>query len=375
MAECDIKSFFDCVSHQAAIDSLEELESECRQREPGFRIDDRARKVFLAYLGCYSFKGNVLGEGRELLLRKDKDASFPWPEEDLKRLHSGNQLDKIGVPQGGALSCLIANTVLHTADKALKHLSQDGALTYLRYCDDMILFAGEQRLCQEGFGEYAKALERRLLPAHPAKDPRPYSKQFYQGKSHQPYRWAKGEIPWIQFVGYQVRYDGLVRVRSKSVKKESRKITKTADQLISVLALEGKNPSLATHIKKTQRQILHRFRQKLISMSVGRIALSSRSETPMAMCWANGFRGLRSRTLVMGALVSLDRQRERQIARVLRRLRLLPVLTKGTDSKVTGVLKFYGGPYSYYGQFKPPAAPVPAPVSGTERSLSAPERG
>jgi hypothetical protein len=97
----------------------------------------------------------------------------------------------------------------------------------------MILLASKKWVCRKAFDLYCAALKRKQLPIHLPKEPGQYSKQFYAGKSHLPYFWGNHtigrRIPWIQFVGYQIRYDGLVRVRRKSVQKELKKITSKAD--------------------------------------------------------------------------------------------------------------------------------------------------
>ncbi|MHC4537067.1 MAG: hypothetical protein ACYS6K_24220 [Planctomycetota bacterium] len=77
-------------------------------------------------------------------------------------------------------------------------------------------------------------VEKRL-PAHTPVPIKEYSKDYYDIKSKLPFRWGnrRGEriIPWISFLGYQVRYDGIIRVRRKSIQKELEKqvrvVTKT----------------------------------------------------------------------------------------------------------------------------------------------------
>ncbi|MBK8362805.1 MAG: hypothetical protein IPL24_03750 [Bacteroidetes bacterium] len=44
----------------------------------------------------------------------------------------------MGIPQGGALSGLIANLVLDFADRKMQSLN-DSKLLYVRFCDDMII--------------------------------------------------------------------------------------------------------------------------------------------------------------------------------------------------------------------------------------------
>ena len=360
VAECDIKAFFDCVPHRVAVESIDDLIAEKRSIDKSSVVDERALRILQAYVAAYSFRKTVMGVALESLRKhRDPKASFPWPEDDLRSFHGEGVLDEIGVPQGGALSCLIANAVLHKADKALRELStREGAsFTYLRYCDDMILLAEKEGVCREAFDLYAREVKSRFLPIHQPKHPGLYSEKFYEGKSHLPYLWGPKDtivgIPWIQFVGYQIRHDGLVRVRLKSLKKELRKITSTADELLNLLRLGSKNTSLAAHIRKSRRQIKHRFQQKLISMSVGRIILGPSRQGLMPMCWASGFRGLKSRRIVLTTLKILDRHRERQIARVVRALSVLSAPRRGpAEARKSDVLPFYGCPFSDWSQFR-----------------------
>jgi len=316
VAECDIRGFFDCVSHEVAKASLRDAIVELHQLSPHVVVDQRAIRIFDAYLESYSFSTDVLVRGAARLKRIDAEGKFKWPESDLKVLHAQDPLPSIGVPQGGALSCLMANLVLHTADKRVQGVSALGStFLYMRYCDDMIIVASEERACREAFREYFDSLLYLRLPAHPAKTVHSYDRAFWDGKSNGPYVWnapQRNGIPWVQFVGYQVRYDGLVRVRPKSLRKQFRKLTVSADEVLRVLS-RGNSTLMA---RKRPRQILYRLRQRLIAISVGRVQFGQPRSGPMPMCWANGFRGLFGRHLVVAHLRALDRHRERQLSQL-----------------------------------------------------------
>jgi Reverse transcriptase (RNA-dependent DNA polymerase) len=362
VAECDIKGFFDCVSHKVALSAFNQLIRDARRKNRRLKVDGRAMEIFSAYLSAYSFPRNVLEDSAKELLAKDPQGEFAWPRRELEKLHKHSNLHGIGVPQGGALSCLIANAVLHAADKSLDSLKRKlgKSFTYLRYCDDMILLAREKKTCTAAFKRYLAVVSNNLLPVHAPKKVRTYSKDFWKGKSNSPYLWARPErnkgIPWIQFVGFQVRYDGLVRVRPKSLKKHIQKLTAAADGMLAKLnpgRREGSIvPPFAIGLRKSNRQIIHRFRQRLISMAVGRARLGRRRSGPLAMCWANGFRGLLGRRIVRSNLKTLDRHRERQIRRIVKRLRLRPEVRNSAREPVKGVHKYYGAPFSYWGQFR-----------------------
>jgi hypothetical protein len=365
VAECDIKGFFDCVSHGIARGAVRQLITDARKRYPTLSIDRRAMRIFNAYLNAYSFSVNVAKTAQASLQKRKPGAKFKWPKDDLVHLHGKAELPNIGVPQGGALSCLIANAVLHRADKELNRLEGQlgkGSFVYLRYCDDMILLAQDRKVCKKTYSRYCRSVKRLRLPIHPPKDVGKYSKEFWDGKSNKPYRWAKpndGEgIPWIQFVGYQVRYDGTMRVRLKSLKKHFRKLTEASDGLLAALNPGPKKlgavPPFAPGLRKNALQVRHRFHQKLISIAVGRRRLHQALDETMGMCWANGFRGLLGKKIISSSLKALDRHRERQIQRVIRRLKPLPP-SKSSEhqkSEARHVLGFYGFPFSYWAQFQ-----------------------
>ncbi|HOQ44641.1 MAG TPA: reverse transcriptase domain-containing protein [Bryobacteraceae bacterium] len=362
VAECDIRAFYDCVAHGTAQRALEEAIDEAKQVSPSLEIDRRARRVFEAYLKSYNFEDSVLRRCLSNLCKRDVKAKFNWPAEDLRVLHGRESLPRIGIPQGGALSCLIANLVLHAADKEIRKVCHESTadFRYMRYCDDMIILAADRNQCERAYQRYFDTLLHLRLPAHPAKEVEKYGRSFWAGKSNATYHWfdkSKGGIPWIQFVGYQIRYDGLVRVRPKSLRKHFRKLTTTADELFKALIVDGKDGS-RIGARKTKHQILHRFRQKMISLSVGRVKLAKPADGPLPMCWANGFRGLLGKRIIATHLKALDRHRERQIRRVERRIAGLQVPRDRTKSP-KGVLPFYGYPFSYFAQFRvaPPRTP------------------
>lgn len=345
VAECDIKGFFDCVGHAVARQALTNLAA-----DNGFRPHPRAIAIFNAYLQSYSFLLSVRGTAQKQLQKHDPQGVFKWHEADLQKLYGRRTLPPIGVPQGGALSCLIANAVLHEADKVVARLQEEakGELLYLRYCDDMILISPDRKVCTAAFAAYRNVLETLLLPAHAPVRIVKYVKEFWEGKSKHSYRWAAGGVPWIQFVGYQVRHDGTVRIRAKSIRKHFDSVTELTNRLLSTL----RNASRRGGVRRTASEILHRFRQKLISMAVGRITLGKDRKGPQPMSWAAGFRGLDGLSVFRNHLKVLDRHRERQVRRVSRGISKLPLPTPRKGRKSADAHKYYGRPFSYWAQFR-----------------------
>jgi hypothetical protein len=71
---------------------------------------------------------------------------FKWVDNELSELgyYSSIENERIGIPQGGALSGLIANIILNVADKVVL---ETGAF-YLRFCDDMIILHPDKSNCE-----------------------------------------------------------------------------------------------------------------------------------------------------------------------------------------------------------------------------------
>lgn len=365
VAECDIKGFFDCVSHSIAHCALANLIKQATKRNPAFQIDARAYQVFEAYLDAYTFPDNVKGIAEPQLKRKCGEAAhYKWPEVALREFHPNPDTTAIGIPQGGSLSCFIANCVLHQADLEVRRSRSrtPGPFRYLRYCDDMVIIAPDQRSCRVAFEAYQDALRQLQLPVHAPADVETYNAAFWDGKSRQPYQWARPlsvtTVPWLQFVGYQIRHDGMLRIKKKSVEKHKRKILVETNYLLRTLAPTRPTPTLpltfAPGLRKNAHEIIHRFRQKLIAMSVGRRDLHHDLGQLMSKCWAAGFRMAHGRRLPLNALKELDRFRERQIARIRSAIRRMPRVTpSGKKAKRVRTYPFYGFPFSYVGQFAP----------------------
>src|SRR5260370_13334739 len=73
-----------------------------------------------------------------------------------------------GVPQGGVISCVLANVVLHELDRLWEdRCSQLGEL--IRYADDAVLLCRTDAQAQEAFWRVGVILNRLKLTLHPTK--------------------------------------------------------------------------------------------------------------------------------------------------------------------------------------------------------------
>lgn len=349
VAECDIKKFYDCVSHTEIRERFNSFVIRAKETL-GISIDQRAIRIFESYLNCFSFNNDIAKKEKELLLKVGaKTGTIPWvSKNELTEVGVDSDVDKIGVPQGGAISCLIANIILDSVDNEVSNAG-DLKMFYARFCDDMVLIHPDLDTCKKVFEIYQAAIKKVKLISHKPEPLLKYDSNFWKLKSKSPYNWdgyniadinTKSNVPWLSFVGYQVRYDNLVRIRKTSIEKELKKQVQETDKIIKIIN-RGKKASI------NKKAVVFRLQQRLISMAVGRIQYSSK---PLTMCWAAGFNVVKKNKTIYAQFLKLDRNRERQIKRIVR-------FTKGikdttlTKKKEVKRLKYYGKRFSYHTQF------------------------
>jgi RNA-directed DNA polymerase len=127
IVELDIEAFYDRIDHELLMQLVEK------------RVYDwRMLKLLRKWL-----KASVLDEGK--LLPSDQ-----------------------GVPQGGVISCVLANVVLHELDRIWEdRCSQLGQL--IRYADDGVVACRTEAQAREALGRIGIILERLKLTLHPDK--------------------------------------------------------------------------------------------------------------------------------------------------------------------------------------------------------------
>jgi hypothetical protein len=351
VAECDIKAFFDTVSHAVVEESFRSAfdKAAARGREP----DPRAAAVLDAYLASYSFYGTAVLAATEQFAKHDQPGKIAClPVSELKRLGHKSAEPLIGIPQGGALSPLIANLVLSSVDEAILGVPDADKLFYARFCDDILLAHPSKNACDHALRRCLDAMIDSKIPAHKPVRLARYGKEFYSAKSKHAYLWdaprgRKSVVPWVSFVGYQLRYDGKLRIRRQSIENEQHKQKRIVGEVLRVLT----NTEMPECHLSGDR-ILSRTRGRLTAMAIGRKDLRRLPESSWQPCWADAFYLLDTNTFVGNQMRTLDHGRERELRRLKRSLARLGMTGSDEPDEELGYTPFYwGAPYSYYGYF------------------------
>ena len=247
VAECDIQKFYDAINHEVVLDSFRKIAEQASI--PAYPEVERILKL---YLDSYSFHLNImaLNDSQEYWKEYERQHKgkikgkclFKWVSDDdfLRCYKDPAKLkfykDTIGVPQGGALSCIISNVVLNDVDRrSVLVKEEDPDRFFVRFGDDILLAHTDLQECTRLIDAYTRELERHLLPSHPfkpmdeCKNGEKTTKEFWKRKSKAPFLWGPGEgnaFEWIGFVGYEVRYTGESRLRLSTLDKQFGSINK-----------------------------------------------------------------------------------------------------------------------------------------------------
>lgn len=347
VAECDMQKFYDTVCHKIIKREFNKLIKLVEQAHPEIETGT-IKTLFYKYLDCYTFPKNVykLNHSVEYWKRYSgiKNGFFGWiKEEELisKKICKNNRGIphlKIGIPQGGALSGLIANIVLNAADKQIR--KQGGDFLYMRYCDDMILIHTNKSKCNKILQIYYNALQSLKLVPHPLSPALHFrTSSFWKVKSKSVYHWGELGSDWIGFVGYEIKRTGEIRIRKKSLTKEKTKI-KTVTRNICSNILRKK--------RLTDQSILNTITHKLISMSVGRFALWNYRLIDNEFCWITGFNRLVYNSYASVQLKDLDRVRGNAICAAKRFLKTHKAKIEIKRDAAINIIEYHGRPFSYF---------------------------
>lgn len=347
IAECDMKKFYDTVNHKIVKSLFNELITKSKSIYPDLNLDIPIN-IFESYLDSFAFNVNMPKSSNTEYWESYKipKGEFSWVNDVISNHYSDISIERIGVPQGGALSGLIANIYLNHADMVLSGKS----FLYQRFCDDMIIISDNLEDCTNAKNLYENALNELKLFPHKFKNDNELMtindneinyKAFWQGKSKGPYKWGEIEeksFPWIGFVGYEINYSGEVRVRKKSLEKELQK-QKTIIKEIRTAIEFG--------MRKSKGSATESAINRLIGMSVGRIGLNNFDEVSTDMCWKNGFKLLNINKHSIIQIKHLDRNRNKQYYKLLQEIEKPEIEIKNTSNRQ--IIK-YNKPFSYYYQ-------------------------
>ncbi|MCU0352066.1 MAG: reverse transcriptase/maturase family protein [Flavobacterium sp.] len=324
VAECDMKKFYDTVNHKITLKLFQSLIETAKENYPTLNFETPI-KIFKSYLDSFAFNIDI-----------------PKQTEDISK-------ERIGVPQGGALSGLIANIYLNQADIELKKFD----VFYQRFCDDMIILAKDFETCDRAKNTYVDELTKLKLFPHKFKSSDELKKvendeislnDFWNGKSKGPYKWGKVEedgFPWIGFVGYEMDYLGNIRVRKKSLIKELSKQKTIIREIRNAIKIG---------MRKPKRTATESAINRLIGMSVGRIGLDNFDEVSTDMCWKNGFRELTVNPHSIRQIKQLDRNRSKHYYKLLKEIEDPELERAENDGKEKRKYVRYDKPFSYFHQ-------------------------
>ncbi len=348
VAECDLQKFFDTINHDIIKQSFYSAINDSRAHIPP-RFKTILTKVLDEYLDSYNFRKNVLGyQNDEKFKKRYGNKYFKWIKDEILRNEYGKNFESVelGIPQGGPLSGLIANLVQNKVDEAIVSL-KDPDLLYLRYCDDMIMLHTNLDKLNKAFKLYQQKIHENKLFIHEPIDLNNswYTKKIYSVKSKNPYRWGAADrkfIPWISFVGYQINFNGEVRIRKSSIKKEQSKQYKIVLDVINSIKKYG--------INKTVPEIKESVQKRLVGMSVGRITLYDMNMNS-TLCWSYGFKNLEKNKYSLQQMRQLDKSRKQAYGVLCKYLNTLPVNDNKIEKKECLPPKqiiYSGKPFSYY---------------------------
>ncbi len=361
VSECDIQGFYDTIGHSVVLDVYEAAVKKMAPQHTN-ELLGHAKQLLRSYLRSYNYpkaRAKILKHLRQPLTSecvRNRNIS-------LRQFYKCICVARYGVPQGGAISCFLANLVLDYADWRVDSILKTlpGPSLYLRYCDDIIILSCDKETATKAINEYSESLIALKLPQH-AFESQSYGRKFWDGKSKQAYEWAydaarKAEIvPWLSFVGYQLRPDGQIRVRKKSIIKESQKQRRVVDEILKHVKPRKGSAKVHWHWKKIYSSIVHRLQ----AMSIGRPPIWDLDGKIREECWCDGFACGGDpdlpphQPILQTQLRRLDNSRRKQLRRAKNQLFQLEGMDAGTNeispSWERG-LKFHGKPRSYSGQF------------------------
>lgn len=357
VSECDMQKFYDTLDHNIVKARFVILMSKVKAKKKISHADySCAKQWFFNYIDCFDYYTDVFSynlkkdDGVWEYIRnryKGKKYEVEWVKV-LEKEKKAKPYKRKGIPQGGALSGLIANIMMHYVDLSIHDVIAGKDVAYLRFCDDMILVTADEKLASEVLDIYIRRLKSSRLHPHPIKSMNiQRMKDFWNGKSRGPYKWGehgRDIFPWITFVGFDINWRGEVRVRKKSYQKQLTKQHSVVWDLLNQYD-KGKTP------RYCMNTILESLKNRLIGMSVGRVTLWNYHDYKNVHCWLAAFPLLDKNKWAVAQLKGLDRHREKELYEAEKVLKKFNCVNRSKN--MDGVRRkehYYGKAYSYYGQ-------------------------
>ena len=368
VAECDMKKFYDTIDHAVIKRYFIELLDRSRIDYNLSNEDyDQLKRVMFSYVDCFSFYQNVYIYNSKLrnpfwsrIRARGYTKKIVWVEDDIKKACATSRpyptddyyRHFLGVPQGGALSGLIANIVMHFVDIKLKDFYDRPDFLYIRFCDDMIMMCPDKACLSNAFEIYKSSVKNMHLYIH---DDTPmtftHMRDFWKGKTRAPYAWGTpgypDVMPWITFVGFDINWQGETRIRRSTYKKEIKKQYEKYLEIVKLFSETKESPL------RTCEFIMESVRRRLVGMSVGRVTLWNYNHFENEMSWAKAFKTISDNSWTRHQLRNLDRHRNmllNRLKRFLRRLNYDHAKSETLSKDHPSPPIYYGKPFSYFGQ-------------------------
>lgn len=370
VSECDLQKFYDTLDHDVIKKRFNQL-LQWKKIDGTISIEEKniLKNVIYSYVDCYCFYRDVYKYNkkpnhpiwRQIEKSDNYEKSVMWilPEIEAKR-QSGNwpyrtkrhERYQLGVPQGGALSGIVANVLMHFTDMHLrKYWDAHPEFMYIRFCDDIIMMGKYKGDVVSAFHRYSNSVESSHLYTHQEKPLTGHKmKDFWNGKTKLPYQWgapSKDVFPWITFVGYDINWEGETRIRRSTLKKEIRKQYEKRIEVEHLLNKKGRrNPQWSKQF------ISNSVHKRMIGMSVGRVPIWDYRSYDNKYSWAKAFTDLTDNPWSRAQLRLLDKHRNLMMKRLDRFLLGLDYKDiKPSDHKFhTDAVWYFGKPFSYFGQ-------------------------
>ena len=359
VAECDMQKFYDTIDHDVIKKRFCILLRRAKVLDKISHQEYRILKQwFYNYVDCFDFYADVYKYNKASLDHeiwksiKDKanqKCCIKWVKQFFVRGKYIDKKQRKGVPQGGALSGLVANVVMHFVDRDVMHLINNDDVLYCRFCDDMIIIGPDKTKVNQVFHGYENSVVRsKLFPHDLNKIEISKMSEFWLGKSRGPYKWGeKGNdvYPWITFVGFDCNWMGNLRIRKRSLKKEVDKQYTVVNDFLDNYRKSSCRPKYCMLTMKSS------LTSRLIGMSVGRISLRNYKNNPNIHSWMSAFSILDRNLWSERQLKLLDAHRSLMIYRAVKFLKKIecPQISK-KGRKEKGYTGYVGKPFSYYGQ-------------------------